>query len=302
MFNSKPSIALGLGGGEVETEMMPFEMIDEETGLLRVGGAMEEDEDVDVEEEEEDEQQQQQQQLKQKQKHKKNQQKQSKKPAWKRQTFIFSATLAMPVEESYKDKKRKEKEKKKKKKGKDDKEGDLPEESLIATILRMSGSSGIVKVVDLSSEQQQQNQPNQNRNQNPQGTQKSLLPPGLTLLSTPCTTLAKDTHLYSFLISSPHVGRGGTIVFVNSIEGGKRVARTLELLGVIGEGSEGGLLHSGLSQVSERNTGELASQKTPKKHTKMTKKPLLPTGEPYKHKVRTAKMVGAERGGYVNNL
>jgi len=277
----------GLGGGEVETVGMPD--LSGGSGGMRKGRGRSDDHDVNKKSPS-------------KRKKSKTSEKNvpphanintntnnKRKSGIHRQTMIFSATLSPgPAMLSTETGKRQAATKKKNGKGKRGRKGkdetDGRGKGLIEVIMDMSGNQGKVKIVELSGTVGQvvendvdndvDNDNGRGGTGRDDGASKSVtsttpsprpvhvLPPGLTLLSLPVSTLHKDSILLSFLLTSPDRGTGGTIVFCNSILGAKRVGRTLEILGILGgegngkekgkgKGKGGGVLHSGLNQVRD---------------------------------------------------
>jgi ATP-dependent RNA helicase DDX24/MAK5 len=159
-----------------------------------------------------------------------------------RQTFIYSATLTLPPPAKKEDMKGGDK----KKKGKRTKGDD---ENILETIMEKAGSKGAIKIVDLSVEGGDSTAGNTKASTKTTATgakQKTVkLPPGLTLFQSRCTQLHKDSYTYAFLSTTAQGNKGPSIVFCNSIGGVKRVARTLEELGM-----QVRSLHADMPQVS----------------------------------------------------
>jgi len=144
-----------------------------------------------------------------------------------RQTFIYSATLTLPKPEMKDKTDGKQKKQKSKKNTKE-------EENILEVIMEKAGSRGVIKVVDLSVEgDEPSSASNKPSKQEPSNNHKTVkLPPGLTLYQARCTQLHKDSYTYAFLSTTAEGTKGPSIVFCNSIGGVKRVARTLEELGM----------------------------------------------------------------------
>ena len=139
-----------------------------------------------------------------------------------RQTFVFSATLTLPPSENYLKKMRK------------NKKGKAMGTSLtgaIAEILERAHTFGKTKVVDLTSSTKLVAKEKQVVVVNGTSTsEKSRLPPGLTLQTISCTQKHKDSHLYAYLVTTAQGSAGPCLVFCNSIAGVKRVGITLQTL------------------------------------------------------------------------
>ncbi len=172
----------------------------------------------------------------------------------KRQTFIFSATLTLAAAEG--DKKRDFKGKNVKKLARADKElkiiqdefaekNGLPK-GILAEILRKAGSTGKVKIVDLTSSSAFPPPPPSGKGDTTSEPTKSVinLPEGLSLLQARCATLHKDSHLFAYLSTTAQGTSGPSIVFCNSIAGCRRVGETMEMLGLPVK-----VLHAQLQQV-----------------------------------------------------
>lgn len=127
-------------------------------------------------------------------------------PKVHRQTFIFSATLTLPVTSLNEKRRRNEK---------DGLEGG------IAEILDRAQAMGETKVVDLSSA------PKSSTSQPSRGVR---LPPGLVLEQVKCTKLHKDSHLYAYLMTTAQGSSGPCLVFCNSIAAVRRLGKTLEVM------------------------------------------------------------------------
>lgn len=144
------------------------------------------------------------------------------RPPVYRQTFVFSATLTLPPSENYLKKMRK------------NKKGKMKGSSLtgaIAEILERAHTYGKTKVVDLTSSTKfVANEKQVVVVQTAEASEKSRLPPGLTLQTISCTQKHKDSHLYAYLVTTSQGSSGPCLVFCNSIAGVKRVGITLQTL------------------------------------------------------------------------
>lgn len=144
------------------------------------------------------------------------------RPPVYRQTFVFSATLTLPPSENYLKKMRK------------NKKGKAKGSSLtgaIAEILERAHTYGKTKVVDLTSSTKfVANEKQVVVVQTAEASEKSRLPPGLTLQTISCTQKHKDSHLYAYLVTTSQGSSGPCLVFCNSIAGVKRVGITLQTL------------------------------------------------------------------------
>jgi ATP-dependent RNA helicase DDX24/MAK5 len=127
-------------------------------------------------------------------------------PKVHRQTFIFSATLTLPVT-SLNEKRRRM--------AKDGLDGG------IAEILERARAMGETKVVDLSSS---------SKSSISQPSRGVRLPPGLVLEQVKCTKMHKDSHLYAYLTTTAQGSSGPCLVFCNSIAAVRRLGKTLECL------------------------------------------------------------------------
>jgi ATP-dependent RNA helicase DDX24/MAK5 len=144
------------------------------------------------------------------------------RPPVYRQTFVFSATLTLPPSENYLKKMRK------------NKKGKAKESSLtgaIAEILERAHTYGKTKVVDLTSSTKfVANEKQVMVVQSASASEKSRLPPGLTLQTISCTQKHKDSHLYAYLVTTAQGSSGPCLIFCNSIAAVKRVGITLQTL------------------------------------------------------------------------
>ena len=151
----------------------------------------------------------------------------------KRQTFVFSATLTLPTSSHQQISTQL-----KPKKGKKGNKKQNSVEGAIAEILEKVGSQGQTKVVDLSTSapppQIEQAKKKSSKHTEVEGASKPTvkLPPGLSLYEIKCTQKHKDSHLYSFLVSTKQGAAGPCLVFCNSIGAVKRVGETLKVLGL----------------------------------------------------------------------
>ena len=145
-----------------------------------------------------------------------------------RQTFVFSATLSLPVSSHQVMKKSSIKVNKKGK----PKDSSVSVQSTIHDILKTAGARGQLKFVDLSSDQT-----NFQSNYKSVGPSKRepvsvQLPPGLSFYEIACTKKHKDSHLYAFLTTTKQGSSGPCLIFCNSIAAVKRVGQTLRILGL----------------------------------------------------------------------
>ena len=154
-----------------------------------------------------------------------------------RQTFLFSATLTLPPSEKYQ----------KKMRAKRKTTGSLT--GAIAEILERAHTSGKTKVVDLtSSTKLVANNENVVVVGNAASkSEKSRLPPGLTLHTIACTQKHKDSHLYAYLVTTSQGLAGACLIFCNSIACVKRVGLTLQTLRLPVR-----MLHANMPQVRFR--------------------------------------------------
>jgi ATP-dependent RNA helicase DDX24/MAK5 len=132
-------------------------------------------------------------------------------PGVHRQTFIFSATLTLPVT-SLNEKRRRM--------AKHGLEGG------IAEILERARAMGETKVVDLSSSSKSSS----SKSSISQPSRGVRLPPGLVLEQVKCTKMHKDSHLYAYLMTTAQGSSGPCLVFCNSIAAVRRLGKTLECL------------------------------------------------------------------------
>lgn len=162
-----------------------------------------------------------------------------------RQTFVFSATLTLPANESYLKAKRRNK--KVKTKG-----SSLT--GAIAEILERAHTYGKTKVVDLTSSTKLVAKDNEVVVVKGElTTSKSRLPPGLTLQTISCTQKHKDSHLYAYLVTTAQGAAGPCLVFCNSIAGAKRVGVTLQTLRLPVR-----MLHASMPQVRQSPSNAVA--------------------------------------------
>jgi ATP-dependent RNA helicase DDX24/MAK5 len=167
-------------------------------------------------------------------------------PPIQRQTFVYSATLTLPPSASYVAKATKNNRKSKEKKA-------VTVDGAIAEILEKARASGQTKVVDLTSADRHYVLAPSKREVTPQGPIKELrpssssrLPPGLSLFKIECTQRHKDSHLYSYLVSTPQGASGPCLVFCNSIAAVRRVGAILKALRLPVR-----MLHASMAQVCE---------------------------------------------------
>lgn len=152
-----------------------------------------------------------------------------------RQTFVFSATLTLPATKvSQANKKRRF-------------DGNVG--GAIAEILDKSHAKGKTKVVDLSTNTKGndilEKKSKESKNAPPSVQSNFQLPPGLQLQHIKCTQKHKDSYLYAYLMTTRQGMSGPSLVFCNSIAGAKRVAKTLQTLGI-----DVRVLHAQMQQVS----------------------------------------------------
>uniref|UniRef100_A0A6U0TJF8 RNA helicase n=1 Tax=Eucampia antarctica TaxID=49252 RepID=A0A6U0TJF8_9STRA len=149
-----------------------------------------------------------------------------------RQTFIFSATLALPPSSHFQ---LKDKNFKPKYKGNKAKHSSNSVDGAIAEILEKAGATGQRKVVDLTSLDEEDDKKEKGKKQKEKKAPKNVatkLPPGLSLYQINCTQKHKDSHLYAFLTTTIIGSSGPSLVFCNSIAAVKRVHETLKILGL----------------------------------------------------------------------
>lgn len=161
-------------------------------------------------------------------------------PPVHRQTFVFSATLTLPHSGGNT--------KKKGKKGRALQDVD----GAIAEILQKARAVGQTKIVDLTNgAAASKTKGTTSLMQRANGTDaarptesKFRLPPGLQLQQIKCTQLHKDSHLYSYLLTTVSGSSGPALVFCNSIAAVRRVGMTLQTLGLPVR-----MLHAHMQQV-----------------------------------------------------
>ena len=162
-----------------------------------------------------------------------------------RQTFVFSATLALPPSSHYQLKSKANQSKKNGKKGRRNNDKHYSVEGAIAEILEKANAQGLTKVVDLTSSESEgkviTDDPNNKKNKGKETKKVDIqsnsnistkLPPGLTLYQINCTQLHKDSHLYAFLTTTKIGSSGPCLIFCNSIAAVKRVGEMLKVLGL----------------------------------------------------------------------
>jgi ATP-dependent RNA helicase DDX24/MAK5 len=156
-------------------------------------------------------------------------------PPVHRQTFVYSATLTLPLPAPTTSKKQK------------GLTGKGIVDEAIAKILRQSRASGKTKIIDLSHGKSSSSLEPKKENSTKEKTKdasKFRLPPGLRLQQITCTQLHKDSHLYAYLMTTEDGASGPCLVFCNSIAAVQRVGATLKMLGL-----EVGILHANMQQV-----------------------------------------------------
>jgi ATP-dependent RNA helicase DDX24/MAK5 len=154
-----------------------------------------------------------------------------------RQTFVFSATLTLPATKVSKPNKKRRF------------DGNVG--GAIAEILDKSHAKGKTKVVDLSTHTKgneilEKKSKKESKNAPPSEQSNFQLPPGLQLQHIKCTQKHKDSYLYAYLMTTRQGMSGPSLVFCNSIAGAKRVAKTLQTLGI-----DVRVLHAQMQQVSQ---------------------------------------------------
>ena len=161
-----------------------------------------------------------------------------------RQTFVFSATLALLPSSHYQLKSKSSQPKKNGNKGRRNNDKSNSVEGAIAEILEKANAQGLTKVVDLTSSETDGNiiadapANKQNKKKEPKKADikskniSTKLPPGLSLYQINCTQRHKDSHLYAFLTTTKIGSSGPCLVFCNSIAAVKRVGEMLKVLGL----------------------------------------------------------------------
>lgn len=156
-----------------------------------------------------------------------------------RQTFIFSATLALPASWRWN--------LKEKKRHPQMLLTDTNDGGTIMEILNKAGACGHIKFVDLTNSLGATNKSvngkvgngmNMILKFNKKGTKRNdvktlsniELPPGLSLCEIKCTQKHKDSHLYAYLTTTKQGSSGPCLIFCNSILAVKRVYETLKAL------------------------------------------------------------------------
>jgi len=205
-FEDDPDRMMSLPGirGEARVQMLSDD-------ILRQLGEQKQGEDGAVQEMDDDDYQEQQQDEQEESDHDDDELSLPPPPPVHRQTFVYSATLTLPASGSFQ-------------KRKDGVEG------AIAEIMEKSRAKGKTKIIDLShASSNNSNSKSAQKNGKDQKSAKAdgrfKLPPGLTLQEIKCTKLHKDSHLYSYLVTT--APNGPCLVFCNSIAGVRRVGATL---------------------------------------------------------------------------
>lgn len=161
-------------------------------------------------------------------------------PPIRRQTFVYSATLTLPASGKFI---------KTNKRLRIDKNID----GAIVEILEKSKAKGKTKVVDLTNADKSgkgkasltHTSKNSQVGKAKINDRQFRLPPGLRLQQIKCTQKHKDSHLYGYLMNTSDGTSGPALVFCNSIAGVRRVAATLQTLGLSVR-----VLHAQMQQVS----------------------------------------------------
>lgn len=172
-------------------------------------------------------------------------------PPVKRQTFVYSATLALPSSSSSQHKISK---------GSRKKNGTV--EGAIAEILEKARAKGPTKIIDLTkakisnneravaTKEGKSSQSGQKATSDKEAHLKTSnlhlrLPDGLTLQEIKCTQMHKDSFLYAYLMTTSFGSAGPALVFCSSIAAVRRVGSTLTVLGLPVR-----TLHAKMEQVS----------------------------------------------------